>query len=153
MNHVYTVSYSSSLYIFNRRTMIGWFLPLGMYRVYQLVSKLRPIFWQKPSDEAGYRTDDLSGNSQTHNLLRHWGHVVPQPYILYYFFSQFWQFYFWSLLKDFLIQFFYVVGVSLSYQVMFKINFYLIEKAEKSCLKNFKLKNSRIRKREFWIFL
>ena len=32
----------------------------------------------------------------------------------------------------------------------FKSNLYLIGKTTKSCFKNFKLKNSHIRKREFW---
>jgi hypothetical protein len=37
------------------------------------------FFGQKPSDEAGYRTRDLSEKSQTRNLLRHSGHLVPHP--------------------------------------------------------------------------
>ena len=50
-------------------------------------------------------------------------------------FSQFWQFYFSWLLKDFLMRFFYDVGAWLRYQIMFKSNLYLIGKTEKSWIK------------------
>jgi hypothetical protein len=37
------------------------------------------FFGQKLCDEAGFRTHDLSSNSQARNLLRHWGQFLKKP--------------------------------------------------------------------------
>jgi hypothetical protein len=53
------------------------FTQIGLMR--NRIVKVKINFWAKTKNEAGYRSRDLSGNSQTRNLLRHWGHLVPQP--------------------------------------------------------------------------